>query len=129
MDRSDIQRRGFLMAAAATSAVAAGGAHAKNGPGSIQTDNAPKELAGKPMPEPSASLYRARAPSIDLSRHYFGGSANISPSGHRGPTGMSSNVIMPARPNGKSSSSLCASAGSVTFTRKTAPEPSLFANH
>jgi NAD(P)-dependent dehydrogenase (short-subunit alcohol dehydrogenase family) len=54
MDRPGIQRRGFLMAAAAaTSAVAAGGARAQSGAGSVQTDNAPKELAGKPMPEPS----------------------------------------------------------------------------
>jgi hypothetical protein len=52
MDRPRIQRRGFLMAAAATGAVAAGGAHAQNTPGSVQTDNAPKELAGKLMPEP-----------------------------------------------------------------------------
>jgi hypothetical protein len=53
MDRPGIQRRGFLMAAAATSAVAAGGARAQGAPGTVQTDNAPKELAGKPMPEPS----------------------------------------------------------------------------
>jgi NAD(P)-dependent dehydrogenase (short-subunit alcohol dehydrogenase family) len=56
MDRPGIQRRGFLMAAAAaTSAVAAGGGRAQSAPGSVQTDNAPKELAGKSMPEPSAS--------------------------------------------------------------------------
>ena len=65
----------------------------------------------------------------DIEDRYFGGSANIRPSGHKGPIGMSSNVIMPARPKGKSSSSLCASPGSVTFIRKTAPDPSLFANH
>jgi hypothetical protein len=55
MDRPGIKRRGFLMAAAATGAVAAGGARAQSAPGSVQTDNAPKELAGKPMPEPSPS--------------------------------------------------------------------------
>jgi NAD(P)-dependent dehydrogenase (short-subunit alcohol dehydrogenase family) len=55
MDRPGIQRRGFLMAAAATGAVAAGGARAQSAPGTVQTDNAPKELAGKPMPEPSPS--------------------------------------------------------------------------
>src|ERR1700733_3112993 len=55
MVRSGIQRRGFLMAAAATGAVAAGGARAQSGEGSVQTDNAPKELAGKAMPEPSPS--------------------------------------------------------------------------
>jgi hypothetical protein len=55
MDRSGIQWRGFLMAAAATGAVAVGGAHAQSEPGTVQTDNAPKELAGKPMPEPSPS--------------------------------------------------------------------------
>jgi NAD(P)-dependent dehydrogenase (short-subunit alcohol dehydrogenase family) len=49
-----IERRGFLMAAAASGAVAAGGARAQAEPG-VQTDNAPKELAGKPMPEPSPS--------------------------------------------------------------------------
>ena len=43
------------MAAAATGAVAAGGARAQNEPGTVQTDNAPKELAGKLMPEPSPS--------------------------------------------------------------------------
>ena len=51
------------------------------------------------------------------------------PSGHSGPIGMSSNVIISARPSGRSSSSLGASAGSVTFMRKTAPDPSLLANH
>jgi NAD(P)-dependent dehydrogenase (short-subunit alcohol dehydrogenase family) len=55
MDRLGIQRRGFLMAAAATGAVAAGGARAQSEPGTVQTDNSPKELAGKPMPEPSPS--------------------------------------------------------------------------
>jgi hypothetical protein len=56
MDRPGMQRRGFLMAAAAaTSAVAAGAPRAQGAPGSVQTDNAPKELAGKPMPEPSPS--------------------------------------------------------------------------
>jgi hypothetical protein len=55
MDRPGIERRGFLMAAAATGAVAAGGARAQSAPGTVQTDNAPKELAGNPMPEPSAS--------------------------------------------------------------------------
>src|SRR6202046_792186 len=50
-----IQRRGFLMAVAAAGAVAAGGARAQSEPGTVQTDNAPKELAGKPMPEPSPS--------------------------------------------------------------------------
>jgi NAD(P)-dependent dehydrogenase (short-subunit alcohol dehydrogenase family) len=56
MDRPGIERRGFLVAAAAaTSAVAAGGARAQSTPGAVQTDNAPKELAGKPMPEPSPS--------------------------------------------------------------------------
>jgi FlaA1/EpsC-like NDP-sugar epimerase len=55
MVRSGIQRRGFLIAAAATGAVAAGGARAQSGEGSVQTDNAPKELAGKAMPEPSPS--------------------------------------------------------------------------
>ena len=35
MDRACIERRGFLMAAAATSAVAAGGARAQTGPGSV----------------------------------------------------------------------------------------------
>jgi hypothetical protein len=56
MDRPGIQRRGFLMAAAAaTSAVAAGGARAQSAPGSVQTDNAPKELGGKSMREPSPS--------------------------------------------------------------------------
>jgi NAD(P)-dependent dehydrogenase (short-subunit alcohol dehydrogenase family) len=49
-----IERRGFLMAAAASGAVAAGGARAQAEPG-VQTDNALKELAGKPMPEPSPS--------------------------------------------------------------------------
>jgi NAD(P)-dependent dehydrogenase (short-subunit alcohol dehydrogenase family) len=43
------------MAAAASGAVAAGGARAQAEPGRVQTDNAPKELAGKPMPEPSPS--------------------------------------------------------------------------
>jgi hypothetical protein len=61
MDRPGIQRRGFLMAAAAaTSAVAAGGARSQSGPGSIQTDNAPTELAGKPM----RSLRRRKAPGL-----------------------------------------------------------------
>src|ERR1700683_1202779 len=55
MVRSGIQRRGFLIAAAATGAVAAGGARAQSGEGSVQTDNGPKELAGKAMPEPSPS--------------------------------------------------------------------------
>jgi NAD(P)-dependent dehydrogenase (short-subunit alcohol dehydrogenase family) len=45
-----IQRRGFLVGAAA---VGANAARSQNQSGSIQTDNAPKELAGKPMPEPS----------------------------------------------------------------------------
>jgi NAD(P)-dependent dehydrogenase (short-subunit alcohol dehydrogenase family) len=49
-----IERRGFLMAAAASGAVAAGGGRAQAEP-KVQTDNAPKELAGKPMPEPSPS--------------------------------------------------------------------------
>ena len=43
------------MAAAATGAVSAGGARAQAEQGRVQTDNAPKELAGKPMPEPSPS--------------------------------------------------------------------------
>ncbi len=43
------------MAAAATSAAATSAARAQGGPGSVQTDAAAKELAGKPMPEPSAS--------------------------------------------------------------------------
>jgi short chain dehydrogenase len=51
MDRPGIQRRGFLIAAAATSAV--GAARAQSGPASVQTDNAPKDLACEPMPEPS----------------------------------------------------------------------------
>ena len=56
MDRPGMERRGFLMAAAATtSAVAAGAARAEIGSASVQTDNAPKELAGNPMPEPSPS--------------------------------------------------------------------------
>jgi hypothetical protein len=50
-----IERRGFLMAAAASGAVAAGGARAQGESGGVQTDTAPKELAGKPMPEPSPS--------------------------------------------------------------------------
>src|SRR5580698_7197213 len=50
-----IERRGFLMAAAASGTVAASGARAQAKPGGVQTDNAPKELAGKPMPEPSPS--------------------------------------------------------------------------
>src|ERR1700679_447597 len=53
MDRPGIQRRGFLVGAAAAGAVGANVARAQNQPSSIQTDNAPKELAGKPMPEPS----------------------------------------------------------------------------
>jgi NAD(P)-dependent dehydrogenase (short-subunit alcohol dehydrogenase family) len=48
-----IQRRGFLVGAAAAGAVGANAARAQNQSGSIHTDNAPKELAGKPMPEPS----------------------------------------------------------------------------
>jgi NAD(P)-dependent dehydrogenase (short-subunit alcohol dehydrogenase family) len=55
MGLSGIQRRGFLMAAAASGAVAAGGARAQGEAGRGQTDTAPKELAGKPMPEPSSS--------------------------------------------------------------------------
>ena len=56
MDKRGIQRRGLLMSAAATGAVAAGGVRAQSSAlGSVQTDNAPKELAGKPMPEPSLS--------------------------------------------------------------------------
>jgi hypothetical protein len=53
MDRPGIQRRGFLMAAAAaTSAVAAGGARAQSAPGSVQTDNAPKELGASQCRSP-----------------------------------------------------------------------------
>ena len=43
------------MAAAATGALASGGARAQGAAGSVQTDNAPKELAGTAMPEPSPS--------------------------------------------------------------------------
>ena len=44
-----------MAAAAATSALGAGGARAQTNSGAVQTDNTPKELAGKPMPEPSGS--------------------------------------------------------------------------
>src|ERR1700682_2448394 len=36
---------------------------------------------------------------------------------------------MSALPRGSFSNSVCASAGSVTFIRKTAPDPSILANH
>ena len=55
MLRPGIRRRGFLMGAAAAGAIGANAARAQNQSGSIQTDNAPKELAGKPVPEPSSS--------------------------------------------------------------------------
>jgi NAD(P)-dependent dehydrogenase (short-subunit alcohol dehydrogenase family) len=55
MLRPGIQRRGFLVGAAAAGAIGANAARAQNQSGSIQTDNAPKELGGKPMPEPSPS--------------------------------------------------------------------------
>ena len=55
MLRRAIQRRGFLMGAAATGAIGANAARAENQWSSMQTDNAPKEMGGKPMPEPSPS--------------------------------------------------------------------------
>lgn len=55
MARREIQRRRFLVGAAATGTIAAGVARARSAPVSVQTDSAPKELAGQPMPEPSAS--------------------------------------------------------------------------
>jgi hypothetical protein len=56
--------------------------------------------------------FRGRAPtsafSADPARvaRYFAGSGSRSPSGQRGPIGISSNVIMSACPNGSASSSL-----------------------
>ncbi|MBV8797875.1 MAG: mycofactocin-coupled SDR family oxidoreductase [Hyphomicrobiales bacterium] len=55
MLRPGIQRRGFLMGAAAAGAIGANAARADNQWSSIQTDNARKELDGKPMPEPSSA--------------------------------------------------------------------------
>lgn len=53
MLRPGIQRRRFLVGAAAAGAIGANAARAQDRSGSIQTDDKPKELAGKPMPEPS----------------------------------------------------------------------------
>src|ERR1700759_4431266 len=55
MLRPGIQRRGFLMGAAAAGAIGANAARANNRPSSIKPANAPKKPAGKPMPEPSQS--------------------------------------------------------------------------
>jgi NAD(P)-dependent dehydrogenase (short-subunit alcohol dehydrogenase family) len=55
MERFGIQRRGFLLGVAAAGTVGSDVARAQDRPGSIQTDDRPKELDGKPMPEPSPS--------------------------------------------------------------------------
>ena len=80
--------------------------------------------------QPGAEFDRRSGPRIAIvGTFYFAGSPSSRPSGQSGPTGMSSKVIMPAWPSGNFSNSACASAGSVTFIRKTAPDPSILANH